>query len=395
MMESFTRGQYEKYIILFLFWLTFALSGWVTIEPAPFDILILMVFGLTFFFSMFIFRPHFTLPLLLLWFYILQNIVSMYFMEDEITGFFYFFITFYLIMLWTMLISIISSDHDQIIQSIVYGYVTAGIVSALLGLTAYFNVLPSAEIFLYLGRIKGLFKDPNVFGPFLIPVVLFSLMYFESSIRKRTKIIWLASFLITTSAVFLSFSRAAWINYFISCTLFFVLWIVLSPKKRTFKKRINILVILSIMSLTVLIILINIPPIQSMFETRFGMQHYDSSRFSTQFKVLSTLREYPFGSGPGQSEFISNYSPHSLYVRVLGESGIMGFISFVSFLIITWIRSIYASIQTKSPLYIICTSTLLGLYVNSIVIDTLHWRHFWVLLALPWIYQKKTEKTLG
>ncbi len=31
------------------------------------------------------------------------------------------------------------------------------------------------------------------------------------------------------------------------------------------------------------------------------------------------------------------------------------------------------------------SSSLFGVLLNSFVIDTLHWRHFWLLLALPWV----------
>ena len=372
-----------------IIWLAFALSGWVVIEPAPVDILILIAFSMAIFSSYLTFRVHLILPLILIWLFILQNILSMYFMDNPLTGFYYFLVTLYLVIFWALIIGLISSFEEKITPIIICGYVTAGLLSALIGITAYFNIIPYSETFMYLGRIKGLFKDPNVFGPFLIPVALFSIPFFEAASTKKIKLYWLLIFVLLSTAIFLCFSRGAWINYCISFSCFFIIWVLLSPNKTSRVNRSYYLVVLLFIFISVMVLLLNNTSIQSMFDTRFRIQHYDNNRFSTQFIVLDVIKDFPLGKGPGQYDCITNYSAHSLYVRVLGENGVLGFISFIIFLVLTWIRSCYASFKTKSTLYIICTASLLGLFVNSIVIDTLHWRHFWILLAIPWVYQKK------
>ncbi len=36
-------------------------------------------------------------------------------------------------------------------------------------------------------------------------------------------------------------------------------------------------------------------------------------------------------------------------------------------------------------LYFVIFASLIGLAFNSFFVDTLHWRHFWLLLALAWV----------
>jgi hypothetical protein len=46
-------------------------------------------------------------------------------------------------------------------------------VAALAGSIGYFELIPGAhEMMTRYGRATGLFKDPNVFGPFLLPAML-------------------------------------------------------------------------------------------------------------------------------------------------------------------------------------------------------------------------------
>ena len=45
-----------------------------------------------------------------------------------------------------------------------------------LGIVGYFDLLPGAhELLTRYGRATGPFKDPNVFGPFLVPALVYAL----------------------------------------------------------------------------------------------------------------------------------------------------------------------------------------------------------------------------
>jgi hypothetical protein len=77
-------------------------------------------------------------------------------------------------------------------------------------------------------------------------------------------------------------------------------------------------------------------------------------------------------------------------MRVLSENGFVGLISFVAFILICLGRGLIMGWKTRDEywqkIFFVASACILGHIVNSGVVDTLHWRHFWLLLALPWCH---------
>jgi O-antigen ligase len=97
----------------------------------------------------------------------------------------------------------------------------------------------------------------------------------------------------------------------------------------------------------------------------------------------------PLGVGPAQSFARLDYATHNVYLRVFSENGVLGALSFTAFLLLTLARSFVLSLRarqsTQRALFALVTAALCGTLLNSFTIDTLHWRHFWLLLALGWM----------
>ena len=55
-------------------------------------------------------------------------------------------------------------------------YVLAALIATAAGYVGFFHLLPGADIFLDNGRVSATFKDPNVYGPFLIFPILWLLI---------------------------------------------------------------------------------------------------------------------------------------------------------------------------------------------------------------------------
>ena len=54
------------------------------------------------------------------------------------------------------------------------GYILAALIATAAGYLGFFHLIPRADIFLDNDRVSATFKDPNVYGPFLIfPIVCF------------------------------------------------------------------------------------------------------------------------------------------------------------------------------------------------------------------------------
>lgn len=375
---SFFPSLYFKMI-----WFLMPLCAVVFIEPSPYDFVILLAFVIGVYCSYLIFPSYMGLPLLLIGIFLLSNLIPMLFVNDgQLTSIKYFLITFYLFVSWLFFVGLHNRFKEKILKVIFSGYVAAALFSTLIGVLAYLNIIPTFDILTKYGRVTAFFKDPNVFGPFVVPAVVIALHNMVTK-RRQMMLFWIPVFIFLAVGVLLSFSRAAWANCFIACTAY-----LLFPYSVHLKKRLIALLSILIIAAPIMGYVIASPSINSMFVDRFGMKKYDDDRFGTQQKALSQVLESPLGIGPGQSELVYSYATHSLYVRVITEYGIIGFIAFMLFLMITIYRAFYNACLRKSPYhayFIVFFSCLIGILFNSFFVDTLHWRHFWLLLALPWM----------
>ena len=120
---------------------------------------------------------------------------------------------------------------------------------------------------------------------------------------------------------------------------------------------------------------------------RAHIQSYDSDRFGAWVAGLEPAQRYPFGVGPGQFESIASISAHSTYVRAVAEQGLPGLIAISALMTFTLGAALGNALSGRDT-YGIGSAALLGawcgLLVNSFVIDTLHWRHLWIVAALIW-----------
>jgi O-antigen ligase len=120
---------------------------------------------------------------------------------------------------------------------------------------------------------------------------------------------------------------------------------------------------------------------------RAALQDYDTQRFDTQASGLEVAAEHPLGIGPGQFERISELSAHSTIVRSLAEEGVAGAALILGLLLLT-LGFAARNVALGADTYGIGSAALLaawcGLLANSFFVDTLHWRHLWLVAALVW-----------
>jgi len=125
----------------------------------------------------------------------------------------------------------------------------------------------------------------------------------------------------------------------------------------------------------------------SFLEQRAKVQSYDNSRFGAQSESIKWAERHPFGIGPGQFERYAHISTHSMYARALAEEGLPGLLSLLALLVATLYWAGRNAILGRDT-YGIGSAALLGAWVgallNGFFVDTLHWRHLWLLAALVW-----------
>jgi hypothetical protein len=272
----------------------------------------------------------------------------------------------------------------QIAHRIARYYVATAVVSALVSTLALIVPFPGHDLFTRIGRAEGLFKDPNVFGPFLVPPAL---ILMEEIIaprlfpgRRSTKLL---AFLVLTLGVLFSYSRAAWLNLVLGVVLVLV---VVGFRRgggaRTARALGVVLAATAAMSAAVVF-----TGSMGFLEQRAKLQSYDNGRFGAQSESIEWAVRYPFGIGPGQFEKQAGISAHSVYARTLAEEGLPGFVTMLVLMLAT-LGSAGRNALLGRDTYGIGSAALLGAWsgivVNGVFVDTLHWRHLWLVAALIW-----------
>ncbi len=123
------------------------------------------------------------------------------------------------------------------------------------------------------------------------------------------------------------------------------------------------------------------------------MKPYDSDRFRVQVIGVNSALDHVFGYGPGQFEGVifqksrEAYSAHSIYARLLLENGIIGFVLLMALFLYLLVKLFkIKKVEENNHLNSIYIAILTSLLVNSLVIDTLHWRHYWLFIGLSLAY---------
>lgn len=372
----------KKWMSYYLF-LTMLVSSFVSFEPAPYDLLMMLFIALGLLFSFYKMTKETVFPTIVICLFLLSNLISLFFVKEVGEALVFTGITFYLALTWIALVSFAQQVENLDFRLIMNGYLISASLAAILGALAYFQVIPFADELLVFGRATAFFKDPNVFGPFLVMPALFAISMTEMrNVTFSQKVIYFLSFIILTMGILLSFSRAAWGNFAISLAIY-----LLILKRKWLRKRIRTILILFFLGAPMFLYFIQTPMVEDLFENRLGYQGYDDNRFNTQKAVFTTGLSHPLGVGGGQSDHVVQTSPHSLYARVFTENGILGVLSLLLLLLLS-IRKANKSYWQKenesSIFYLVIFASLIGLAFNSFFVDTLHWRHFWLLLALAW-----------
>jgi hypothetical protein len=355
----------------------------VRFEPAPSDAVFAVVIAVGLLTNRFGFRRVPPLVLSLLAIFLGLNLFSSVEIVDAQRGVVFFAVTLYLAVFSLWLTGYVRSSKRA--RLIVRLYVLAALVSAAVGSLALFVAFPGHETFVFSGdRAQGLFKDPVVYGPFLIPAAL---MLVEDIVTPRLvggRALWkvLAVSLLSLGVV-LSFSRAAWLSLALGLgTVLLVLALRRGGGRRA-------LVVFSVLLAAVAIVLsaLVLTGSTGFLAQRAHLQSYDAERFSAQALGFREGERYPFGIGPGQFDMVSTVSAHSTYIRAFAEEGLPGLLTLLALLFATLLfalRNVVRGVDT----YGIGSAALLGAWVglvaNSLFVDTLHWRHLWLVAALIW-----------
>jgi hypothetical protein len=373
---------------LALLWLTGAAGALVFVEPSPYEaasllaLLLFLTTGLTL-------RPA-LLPLGIL--LVLINIgytASAHALLDQNPVLTWVVASWYLALTALFFAAILTVNTEARLKALMQGCMIAGVIAALAGVAAYFRLIPGGAEFLLYDRARGTFKDPNVFGAFMVLPALLALQQVISG-RFMPAVRNACLFGLFAAAILLSFSRAAWGQLVLTGAVVLVLTFMTSrsPSQRI---RIVLMTIAGVAAMGLLVAtLLSIDVVANVFKERMSLgQSYDvgeTGRFGRHALGALLALDVPLGIGPLQFARIFPEDPHNSYLNAFMTGGWLSGVCYPTLALLTLVfglRQLFVPTPWQQTM-IVVYSAYLGVVVESMVIDTDHWRHAFLLLGVLW-----------
>jgi hypothetical protein len=382
-------------ILLVVLYVTVLASSVAFIEPSPHDAL-MGVLAVACLAAGIRFERHVAVLIALLLIWNVSGLISLINVIGEEKTVQYAVTSVYLALAAIIFAGLFSQNTMPRLAAMRAAYVLTAIVCTLFGLAVYWHFLPGEDTFTWAGRVRSTFKDPNVFGPFLVLPLLFLI---QDMVTRRIQLWKLGATLIMMAGILFSFSRGAWFNFAVAiCTL--LAMIFLTAPSRGARMRPIVLAIVSAVGLALLLgALLTVPSVRDMLLERAQLtQSYDvgeGGRFGLQGVALGLLLDKPFGLGPFEfSRIYGGTQQHNVYLQAFMVYGWAGGISYFMLILSTLFVG-FRNALTRTPWqpYLIAGySAFVGIAVESFIIDSDHWRHFFLILGMVWGLSAATIK---
>lgn len=274
---------------------------------------------------------------------------------------------------------------------ILNAYAAAALFAALAGVVGYFDLVPgSADILTKFGRATGPFKDPNVFGAFLVLAVVYELHRAVTS-RGLWSLVHFGTFCVLVFAVLLSVSRGAWATTAVAILLYGILSF-LTAKRHIERTKLLGLAAAGVLSAALIIgAATKVDKISGLLNERAQITNsYDEGpdgRFGGHDKAIELILTHP--AGIGALEFHTSYHSedvHQTYLNMFLNAGWVGgsiYILVIAMTMVWGLRHAFRRTATQ-PLYIVAYSAFAGMVMLGFLIDTDHWRHFYLIAGIVW-----------
>jgi hypothetical protein len=385
-----------------LVWLVGASGAIVFIEPSPYELVTLSAAAL--FFATGLRLRLVFIPLILL--LALINIgysIGAIPLYDESDVFSWIMTSWYMAITVIFLAMVLAEDTLARLDMLRRGLIVGAMIASFAAIAGYFNLVPGEHDLLTLyDRARGTFKDPNVLGAFLILPALFALQNvvtarFGKALRNAI------AFGIMSLAILLAFSRAAWGGLILTSAAMLTL-MVLTSQSRAERSRIVVITVLAVLTAALLLaVLLSFDSVADMFRQRASFdQSYDEGRFGRFGRHIlgaAMALDVPFGIGPLQFHHYFPEDTHNSYLNAFMSGGWLSGICYPALIFTTVIlgfRHLFVRVPWQRS-YLAIFSAFVGTVGESFIIDTDHWRHFWMMLGAMWgmIAAAQRYKTMG
>lgn len=379
-------GRRER-LLRFALFVTLFTSCVAVIEPSPHDflmaplLLVCLIADVKF--------ERMTVPLFLL--LVLWNIgglLALMNIAGDPKAIQYTATSIYLSLATMVFACLLARNTEARLNVLASAYIAAAFVAAVTGIMGYFNIPRGADnLFTLYDRADGMFKDPNVFGPYLIwPALFISARMLASRITLRDCFL----LCVIAGGLFLSFSRGAWMHFAVSATVMVLLMFVTAPNQRS-RFRLIVIAAVGLFFLFSLVgILLSIDSVRELFLNRANaINPYDvgqGGRFQLQELAIGQVLDSPNGMGPFEFARAFGLQQHNVYLQGFLVYGWVGGTAYILMLLVTLLVGL-RSAMIASP-WQLGAITAFGAFVGEVgegmVIDTDHWRHFFLILGMVW-----------
>lgn len=363
------------------------LLGFVMSEPAPYELYMVALIALALLFGL---RLTSTSLVLLALFTVFNfgGMISVMQMADVKKAPLYIAVSLFLAFTSVFFAAVIEGDHRRL-KTIFNAYLLVSVPSCVLGIAGYLGLFPGAEIFTRYGRAQGAFQDPNVYGPFLILPLTWTLYrIMRGGIRDMA--VYLPFCCLLMLGVLLSFSRAAWAMVPLSFAILFGVLFLQSHSNR-FRLRLMVIGLLAVVTIILaILIILQIPGVGDFVRERARLeQSYDSARlgrFARHWLGMILATQHPLGIGPLEFGPMFGEDTHNIWLKAVLDYGWIGFIAFLMLTFLTLGIGCKLLFRNRpwQPYLLVAYATYLGHVLIGNVIDTDHWRHFYLLFGIIW-----------
>jgi len=380
-----------KGLALFCLWVTIALSGVVYIEPAPYDALMLGLIFLLPVAGLVVFTRGLALYLMLV-----VGIAAAGYLGVTQAGILdapalYVTITLYLLLSSVVIAACVAQDPEPRVHLIMSAYVVAALGASVAALIGYFNLVPGVyDIFTEFGRARGTFQDPNLLGAFLVPPLIYAS---NMALRARTgrAILWAAVISVLLLATLLSVSRGAWLNLTVSLLVFGGFMVVIATTNRERLRLMFGMAFAGVCAVGLLAAAYSIPKVGELVGHRLTFQQsYDvgpEGRFGGQLKGAELMATHPLGIGAEEFGRVHHHEDvHQVYINMYLNTGWIGGTLYLFLVLSTIALGVKLVMRDRggSGLSAVLVAAFIGIAIEGAVIDTNHWRHFYLIMAMIW-----------
>jgi len=378
-------------LVLVYLWTTIATGGVVYVEPSPYDglmisaVILLPLVGLT------LFTRGLAVYLMLL-----CGIVAGGYIATTQAGILgvpvtHVTITLYLALSSVVMAAFVAHDPAPNVRLIMSAYMVAALVAASAALIGYFNVVPGLyDIFTEFGRARGTFKDPNVLGAFLVPALLYAFNVVITS-RFRRAAFWALALPLLLFGTLLSFSRGAWLNLLVALTVYSFITFGIAATNRERIKLIISIVLAGVLAVSVFAAAESIPKVAELMGERATFeQSYDvgpEGRFGGQKEAAELVMTHPLGIGALEfARVYHNEDVHEVYLNMYLNTGWVGGTLYLFLVFTTLVLGLKLVLRDRSGdgVSAVLVAAFFGMALEGAVIDTDHWRHFYLIMAMIW-----------